>query len=65
MFVLWMLIVVGSAAIILVLALVVDSVIAEKPRVQVSLSNDGNAAPEGTNLAGSMADDKGTKRASA
>jgi hypothetical protein len=65
MFVLWMLIVLGSAAIILVLALVIDSVIKENPRVQVGLTNEGSAAPEGTNLAGGMADGTGTKRASA
>jgi hypothetical protein len=65
MFVLWMLIVLGSAAIILVLALVIDSVISEQPRVQVSLTNEGSAAPEGTNQAGSLADGNGTKRASA
>ena len=65
MFVLWMLIVVGCAAIILVLALVVDSVIDEQPRVQVGPVNGASAALEGSNLTGGMANGNRSKRANA
>jgi hypothetical protein len=50
MFVLWMLLVVGSTTIILVLALVINSVIDESSRVQVSPVNEVRIAPEESNL---------------
>ena len=65
MFLLWMLVVVGSAAVILVLALVINCVVNEQSRVQVSPVNGVKAAPEEPNPKGSMASGDESKRASA
>jgi hypothetical protein len=64
MFVLWILMVMGSAAIILALALLINCFGDEQPKVQVGPVNGINAAREEPHLKSNMAGGNESKRAS-